>query len=405
MTQYRYTAQKMGGETYTGAAEAPDRFALYEMIRREGGKVVSVEEDSTSKKLSFAYWNAKIATVPEREKILFARNLAAMLKAGLALSRALSVIERQTRQAKFASVLAQIGSEVRRGTSFHDALAQYPHVFSRIFIAMVKAGEESGNLPGSLVTISDQMNESYTLKKKVRSAMIYPTIIIVAIIGIGAVLLTTVVPTLAETFKELGAQLPATTQFVINLSDFLVENTLLALAIAIIVIVGFMAGLRTTIGKRLSAQVAVHMPLIGPVVKEVNAARTARTLGSLLHSSVDMLAALEITTEVVQNPLFQDVLREAHEAVAKGDQLPAVFMRHENLYPPLVGEMLSVGVETGQLSEMLTRLAEIYEESVSTTTKDMSTIIEPFLMLIIGSAVGFFAVAMISPIYSLSSAI
>lgn len=401
MTQFRYTAEKPGGEIYRGASEAADRFALYEMIRREGGKIISVKEERVNDYWSFNYWNSLISTVKEQDKILFARNLSAMLTAGLALSRALSVIERQTKQAKFGSVLANIGSAVRRGTSFHEALEGYPGVFPRIFVAMVRAGEEAGDLTGALITVSDQMDQSFALKKKVKSALIYPSIIVIAIIGIGAILLTTVVPTLAQTFEELHAKLPASTQAVIDFSNFLVTHTLLAIVIVLLVAGAFFMGLRTKIGRRVAAIVYVHIPLIGNIVKEVNAARTARTLGSLLHSSVEMLSAIEITKEVVQNPLFQDVLEEARAAVERGEPLSGVFMKNEKLYPPLVGEMISVGEETGQLAEMLNRLAVIYEDNVSRTTKDMSTVIEPFLMLIIGAAVGFFAVAMITPIYQI----
>ena len=402
MVQFRYTAEKPGGEVYHGASEAPDRFELYQMIRREGGRVIEVKEENTKNIWSFSYWNAKISTVKQQDKILFARNLAAMLTAGLSLSRALSVIERQTSQPKFSSVLANVGSAVRRGSSFSVSLENYPGVFPRLFIAMTRAGEEGGDLPGALMTISDQMDQSYSLQKKVKSALIYPAIIIIAIIGIGGVLLTTVVPTLAQTFEELGAKLPATTQAVIDISNFLVTNTVLAVILALAGIGTFMWALRTKPGRRIASNVYVRIPLIGTIVKEVNAARTARTLGSLLHSSVDMLAAIEITRDVVQNPLFQDVLTEAQRAVERGEPLSRVFMASDKLYPPLVGEMISVGEETGQLAEMLTRLAIIYEDSVSRSTKDMSTVIEPFLMLLIGSAVGFFAVAMISPIYQLS---
>ena len=402
MTQFRYTAEKPGGEIYHGAAEANDRFELYQTIRREGGKVVEVKEENTSRIWSYSYWNARISTVRQQDKILFARNLSAMLTAGLSLSRALSVIERQTSQAKFSSVLANVGSAVRRGSAFSVALEVYPSVFPRIFIAMTRAGEEGGDLPGALTTISDQMDQSYSLQKKVKSALIYPAIIVIAIVGIGGILLTTVVPTLAQTFEELGAKLPTATQTVINISNFLVTNTLLAVGMLVAFIVFMMWALRTKLGRRAASMLYVRIPLIGSIVKEVNAARTARTLGSLLHSSVDMLAAIEITRDVVQNPLFQDVLSEAQRAVERGEPLSKVFMASDKLYPPLVGEMISVGEETGQLAEMLTRLALIYEDSVSRSTKDMSTVIEPFLMLLIGSAVGFFAVAMISPIYQLS---
>jgi len=387
---------------YKGIASARDRFELYEIVRREGGRIISLEEDRGKGIISLAYWNSRFSTVPQYAKILFARNLGAMLGAGLALARALAIIERQTKNARLAEVVAELSSSVRRGEALHSALAKFPHVFPKLFVAMVRAGEEGGQLSQSLTVVADQMERMYVLKKKIRGAMLYPIIIVFAIIAIGVFMMINVVPTLAQTFEEMGAELPASTQAIITVSNFLVSYTVIAISGVVLFLGGFYGFVRTQFGSRLKDFVFLHMPLIGGIVREVNAARTARTLASLLSAGVDVMTALDIVADVVQNSYFKKVIVQAKEGVGKGEPLSAAFVRSEHLYPAFVGEMMSVGEETGQLTEMMKKLAIFYEDEVDRKTKDMSTIIEPFLMLAIGGAVGFFAVAMISPIYQLS---
>jgi len=402
MTRFTYTAEKAGGDTYTGVAEAPDRFELYSIVRREGGRIVSVSEEGANNWFSIAYWNSKLTTVKEYDMILFARNLGAMLSAGLALARALAVMERQTKNPKLSYVVRQIASDVRRGATFHEALAKFPRRFSNLFVAMVRAGEEGGSLPDSLAVVADQMERMYQLKKKIRGALIYPSIIVIAIIGIGILMMVYVVPSLAQTFAEMHAELPSSTKIVIAISNFLVQYTVLAFGLAIALFALIYTGVRTPLGKRMVDLTLIWTPLIGGMVREVNAARTSRTLASLLSSGVDVLSSLEITGQVVQNSYFREVIKDAARGVGQGEPLSAVFVRREDLYPAFVGEMMAVGEETGALAEMLKRLAVFYEDEVDRKTKDMSTIIEPFLMIAIGGAVGFFAISMITPIYSLS---
>lgn len=402
MARFSYTAEKSDGEVYKGIAQARDRFELYDVVRREGGRILSVQEDSQHTFWKLSYWNSKFSSVPEYEKVLFARNLGSMLSAGLALARALAVIERETKNAKLKLIVSELSGAVRRGETLHSALEKYPRIFSKLFSAMVRAGEEGGQLPQSLTVIADQMERMYTLKKKIRGAMLYPCIIVVAILGIGAFMMVNVVPTLAQTFEEMDAELPASTRAIIATSDFLVQNTLVA-GLALVIFVGLLyAAMRTQVGSRIKDFAFLHMPLIGKIVKEVNAARTARTLSSLLSSGVDVITSLDIVRDVVQNSYFKKVISDAKDGVAKGEPMSSAFVRAEHLYPAFVGEMISVGEETGQTTEMMKKLAVFYEDEVDRKTKDMSTIIEPFLMLAIGGAVGFFAVAMISPIYQLS---
>lgn len=402
MARFTYTAQKPDGEVYNGIAVAQDRFELYNVIRREGGHLLSFQLERTNQKLSLAYWIDKITTVPVQQKILFARNLGVMLGAGLPLSRALSVMERQTKDQHLVRAIAEITTDVRHGTTLHESLAKFPKIFPRLTVAMVRAGEEGGDLSASLVVASEQMEHSSDLKKKIRGAMIYPAIILFAIFVIGILMMLYVVPTLSETFAQMGSELPIATKIVLNFSNFLVNYTVIALFIAVAAIVLTISFLRTKQGGRAKDYALLQFPLIKEMVKEINAARTSRTLSSLLSSGVGILPALDIASDVVQNSYFKEVIAEAQKGVAAGDPLSKTFSRREDLYPAFVGEMMSVGEETGQTPDMLKRLADYYEAEIDRKTKDMSTIIEPVLMLLIGAMVGFFAVSMIMPIYSIS---
>ena len=402
MAHFTYTAQKSDGETYSGTAEANDRFELYEIIRREGAHILSISENSGGGMLTLSYWNLKLAHINEYEKILFARNLGAMLSAGLALTRALAVIERQSKNIKLASVVSHVGSDVRHGDNLNTALAKFSPTFSSVFIAMVRAGEESGDLSGSLATVADQMERMYDLKKKIRGALIYPCIILIAMVGISAVMMVVVVPTLAQTFAEMHATLPLSTRIVVAISNFLKDNTIYAI-LGVFTFGALVYGiLKTKRGTRAFEFTFLHIPVIGNLVREINAARTARTLSSLLTAGVDVMTSLSITAEVVQNSYFREVINTAREGVTAGEALSTAFVKREDLYPAFVGEMMSVGEETGTTADMLKRLAVYYETEVDRKTKDMSTIVEPFLMLLIGSGVGFFAVSMITPIYQMS---
>ena len=328
-----------------------------------------------------------------------------MLGAGLTLSRALSVIERQTHNRSLKKIVTDLEDQVKKGTGFHEGLARHPKVFSKLFVAMTKAGEESGKLSDTLAIVARQMDQSYTLTKKVQGAMIYPSIILSAIVVIGALMLVYVVPTLSSTFKSLGVELPLMTRLIVNASDFMAKHVFIVFSGMAVVFASIFIFLKSKPGSKLILAVSLHIPVIGELVRETFAARAARSLASLLSSGVEMLGAIEITGEVVGENVFGAVLQTAGIRVKKGEQLSAEFADHPTLYPFFMADMISVGEETGKVAEMLSQVAQYYETDVEERTKDLSTIIEPILMLVIGVAVGIFDIAMISPIYSLSSKI
>jgi type IV pilus assembly protein PilC len=328
-----------------------------------------------------------------------------MLNAGLTVTRALSVIERQSRNPRLKGVLKKIVEKISAGGQFFEALKDHPSVFDDLFVAMVRSGEESGTLAESLKVLAIQMERSSNLKKKIKGAMMYPSIVIMVMVIIGILMMIFVMPKITAVFKGVGQELPATTKFLIAASDFMVNYTVFALGGMAFVIGSFIYFLRSKWGKISTSWIIPKLPVIGIMAKETNAARTARTLSSLLNSGVDVIQSIEITEEVVQNVFYKKILREARNRVEKGTALSEVFIERTDLYPILVGEMILVGEETGQISGMLNELAVYYEAEVERKTKDLSTIIEPLLMVFIGGGVGFFALALIAPIYSIGDSI
>ena len=406
--KFVYSGVNKDGQPVTETVDAKDRFSVYDIAREKGVVVTAVEEEkrfSWSSLLNMERVNAFISRVSTDQLVLMTRNLGAMLKAGLPLSRALSVIERQTKNPKLKLVIRDVRERVGKGEPVHEALSAHPRVFDDLYIAMVRAGGESGGMSEALQLLAIQMERASNLKKKIRGAMTYPGIVLTIMVIIGIIMMVYVMPSITETFKKMNVDLPASTEALIATSDFMAANTALSLAILLVTVFGFIYSLRTRIGKRIFHYVWLHLPVIGTMVKEVNSARTARTLSSLLSSGVDVMLALNITKEVVQNVYYKPVLDEARAAVESGQPMSSVFMKHENLYPVFVGEMLQVGEETGQVSDMMKQLADFYENEVERKTKDLSTVIEPMLMVVIGGTVGFFALAMIAPIYSISDSI
>ncbi|MHB8710273.1 MAG: type II secretion system F family protein [Minisyncoccota bacterium] len=402
--KFRAVVRKAGVPDQVRIIEAPSRFAVYDQIQKEGSVVVELEERGGKFTLP-AWLNVSIGTGVKRAEIIrLARNLSAMLGAGLSLSRALSVIERQSGNKRLKTVVTSISDAIRKGSSFHEALAAHSKVFPDVFIAMVRAGEESGSLTEALTIVGIQMERAEELVRKIKGAMIYPSIVITAIFIVGILMLTFVVPTLTNTFAELHVQLPLATRVIVAISNFMVANVTLVFAGLIALVVGGIAFVRSRTGKNVVLAGALHLPVVKELVRETYAARASRTLSSLLSSGVPVLEALAITKDVVHAGVFANVIGEAEERVKKGELLSASFAENTKLYPILMSDMLAVGEETGKVAEMLRQIAEFYEEDVAEKTKDLSTIIEPVLMLIIGTFVGIFAVAMIAPIYSLSSA-
>lgn len=399
--RFIYTAKKSTGEIYEGEREAADKFVLYKELREVGESVLKASPVSSGKGFSNIFHISFGSGVKTQEKIIFARNLGAMLEAGLAVTRALEVLEKQSSNKALKKILTAIMNDISNGKTFSDSLDGYKNVFSPLFRSMVRAGEESGMLAGSLKIIATQMDRSYTLERKVRGSLMYPGVILGVMIIIGILMLTYIVPTLTATFRDLKITLPLSTRIVVAVSDALRTQGFWVLIILAVIGYFVYVWARSPQGKKIVHYAILRLPVFGELVREVNAARTARTLSSLLTSGVAVVESVHIATDVLQNVHYKKILIQAEEEIKKGTPMSKIFIENSKLYPVFLGEMMSVGEETGKVGEMLLGVAVYYEEDIEQRTKDMSTIIEPFLMVFIGAAVGFFAISMISPMYSL----
>lgn len=404
MSHFIFKAKKISGEIYKGERDASDHYELYKLLRSQGDEVVEYKEKANGKGIHLNLTISMLSRVKTIEKINFARNLGAMLSAGLALSRALVVLEKQTKNPVFKNVISDVIQEVDKGITLADSLSKHPKVFSNLFIAMVHAGEQSGTLADSLSIVASQMDSAYTLDKRIRGALMYPAVILVAMIIIAILMFMFVIPTLLKTFTDLHVKLPATTQAVLIISNLVRDHGLVVLAVVLSVIGVISWWARKTSGKMAIHAFLLKIPVIGTLVQEVNTARTARTMSSLLSSGVDVVESVNITSRVVQNIYFQKALEKASLAIKNGELMSKTFGEYTKYYPIFFVEMMSVGEETGKTGEMLMGVAKYFEEDVNQKTKDMSTIIEPILILVIGGAVGFFAISMIQPMYSLVDA-
>ncbi len=402
---FSYNAQLKGNEIVEGTLEASDRFALARDLRSRGYVPLAIWEKSGNFTDKFKVLSDMFAKVKVSEQIIFTRNLSGMVLAGLSLSRAISVLQKQTKNPKLSAILTSMATDINSGGTFSSALSRFPDVFSNLFVSMVRAGEESGNLAGALSDIGINLEKAHALTKKIHGALIYPGIIMSAMLVIGVLMFAFVVPTLAGTFKSLGVTLPASTQLIIFLGNFFSNHLLLTFVIIIGVAFGLYALFRAKFIAKYIDFIILKIPVVSSLVKEVNTARTARTVSSLLLSGVAITRAVEITEDVVQNVYYKEVLNEAKIAIEKGDPFSKAFENHTNLYPIMMSEMIQVGEETGKLSDMLLQIALFYEEAVENKTKNLSTIIEPVLMIFIGAGVGFFAISMISPLYSILGSI
>jgi len=405
MPQYTYKVQLIAnGNEMEGVAEAADKFELARNLKGEGKLLLTAVEKSTSK-WNVDKINAFLARIDLREKILFARNLATMVQAGLPLSRALQIFLKQTQNAKFREVLGTIIEDINKGMSLSDALAKYDDVFPQVFISMVRAGEESGGLVDALNTVGGQMEKTYVLKKKVKGAMIYPAVVLTVMLAVGVLMMIYVVPGLSASFKEVGMELPLLTKIIVGISDYLQNEILLTLAYVAMAGGAFWWYQGTPFGSRSIDWASVRAPVFGRLIREYNTALVTRTLSSLISAGVDIVHVLDITRDVVGNGFYKETLDTAKENVQKGVPLSRVFIDHPEIYPIMMGDMMEVGEETGQLSGMLLKIALFYEDEVDQATENMSKLIEPLLMVVIAIFVGIFAIGMITPMYTLMTGI
>lgn len=403
MPTFNYKAKEKEGNIVEGIEVAENKFNLAELLKSRGLTVISVSlvrESKINKLYEFA--SNFLERITLSNKINFARNVGVMIGSGIALSRALEIELRQSKNKKLNFVLSDMLNTVRGGGLFSKALGDHPKIFPKFFKEMIVAGEKSGKLEESLKIVTLQLQKDYALRKKVSGAMIYPSIVFLSMIAIAVLMMVFVVPSLVATFKELNIELPISTSFIIFISNFVQKSGFLFFATLAAIAYAIFYFFKTGFGKKTLDYTFTHTPFIKDINKKFNAAMVCRTLSSLISSGVDIVESFNITKELIANHIYQKVLENASDSIKRGEAISKSFLAHDSPFPPLVGEMISVGEETGKISSMLLELAQFYESEINAATDEFSTVIEPVLMIIVGVVVGFFAISMISPMYNLT---
>lgn len=348
---------------------------------------------------------AKLSRVPLKEKLFFVQHLGVMLKAGISLSIGLKTLAKQTNHKYFNKILNEISNNVEKGATFSESLKAYDKVFGELFISMIEAGELSGKLENVLAELYVQMKKEHALISKVKGALTYPLVVCGAMGGIGIFMMVVVVPKMTDMFDDMGAELPLPTKILINVANALANHGLISLLVAVSAIVAIVRLLKTKKGKYFFDLLLLKMPVISPIVKKINLARFARNISSLLKTDIMIIKTFEITANVLGNVHYKAALLEMSQKIKKGGKISEVINGYPKLFTPVVAQMVAVGEETGELDSILVELAEFYEEEVDEVMNNLPSIIEPLLILALGGATGAMAVAIIMPMYSLSSAI
>jgi type IV pilus assembly protein PilC len=407
MPKYRYTAIDASGAQKSGRIEASStdeanakisqQGLMVSSIKEEGAKAGSVIAAKKSKGLNFG----KVVT--SENLAIFTRQVATLLQAGLPLLRSLEVMIRQEKNPRFREVITGLADNVRSGNNFSDGLQQYPKVFDRLYVNMVKAGEAGGVLDVVLSRLARFMEKTVKTNKKIKSAMVYPAVVISVAIVIVALLLAFVVPSFQGIFKDMlkGAKLPGLTQAVINISNLIKPTSIVNFGIKIgvlaAIIIGFRIAIKSTVVRRMMDRVVLRIPKVGDFARKANIARFTRTFGTLMSSGVPILQALTITRDIIENSVVANALTKVHDRVRDGEPLAAP-LEQQKIFPTMVTSMIDVGEETGELPEMLNRIADNYDEDLDNAVASLTSIIEPVMIVVLALIVGTIVIALFLPI-------
>jgi type IV pilus assembly protein PilC len=401
MANFAYSAVSSDGHQISGVVTAPNREAALASIKNQGAKPLMVKESKTagSDKLGFLTKRVKL-----RDLVIFTRELSTMISAGVPLPRGLNTLADQSENKYFQEVINSVNHDVEAGSTLADSLAKFPNVFNDVYINMVRAGEAGGILDDILKRLATQVEKESSMRKKIHSAMAYPTVILVVTIIAFFGIMLFVLPKIGKIIKDLGgpnATLPVYSQMMLNASGFMQKNFILIIVIAVGGSVLFRRYIKTEKGKYNWHLFVLKLPIFGKIIAKIAVARFARTFASLMTAGVSVLDALEVTGKAVGNKVIQKEIEKIAEAVKNGQPLGKQLLAAD-YFPPIVGQMMTVGEETGKIGEILIKVADFYDEEVDTVIDSLASIIEPLMIVVLGSLVGLIAASVMGPIASLS---
>lgn len=392
------------GERVTGLREAASHAMLGQDLLSEGLLLTRFEERA-QRLPGVTLLSTLVARVPVLEKMLFARYFALMLRAGLDVKRSLSALQEQTRNKAMKAAIESVYQGVERGQTVADSMTAFPNAFSSLFVGFVRVGETTGKLQETLEILANQLHKEYDLRRAVRGGMLYPAVILMALVAVATAMMIFVVPKLVDVFEGFKVDLPFTTRLLIAISGFFQHYWYVVVGLVIVLVAGTWALLKVRSVHASVMHSLLYLPIIGPIMQKVNLARFARSLSSLLESGVPFVQALDILGTNTPHPSYARIFLAARDHVKSGKTLSDFLADWRRLFPPLVVNIAKVGEETGELGSVLKEVALFYESEVDQTMKNLTSIMEPVLMIVIGVAVGALAISVISPIYGLVNVI
>jgi len=401
MPVFKYMGKNRAGSAVKGEIEAADLNAASSLLRRQG--ISGVDLSAKSKELTFKIPGMQ-PKVSEKDLVTFTRQFATMIDAGLPLVQCLEILGSQSDNKTFAAVINKVRTDVEGGATFAEALRKHPKTYPELYVNMVAAGEAGGILDTILNRLAAYIEKSMALKKKVKSAMVYPSVVVTVAVGVVVLMLLFVIPTFEKMFKDFGGTLPAITQSVIDMSKFLQSYWWLLLGGMIGFWVALKRYLATKGGERQFDGMALKLPVVGMIVRKVGVAKFTRTLGTLIASGVPILDGLDIVARTAGNKIIEEAILKTRQAISEGKTI-AEPLAQTKVFPPMVVQMIGVGESAGALDTMLNKIADFYDDEVDTAVGALSSMLEPFIMVFLGFALGYIVIAMYLPIFKLASTI
>lgn len=398
MEIFEYTARDREGKKIKGKIESPSKKRAAALLRERNLVIISLVPQKTD--LGFVYQLKKLQKVGEKDKATFTRLLATMLSTGLTITDALENLAFQTENPRFKETISEMLRDIEGGASLSAAFSRHGDIFDEIYISLVKTGEAAGTLDKTLKRLAESLEKEKEFKGKIRGALLYPAIVSMAMIGVGILMMVVVVPKISVVYEEAGAILPLPTLLMISLSKFITTRWYFLLGGIFFVYLFFQSLKKTEQGKIVLGNLAFKIPVFGELNKQAALTSFVRTLGVLLESGLSILEALRLTSKTIGENVYKLILEEAAVQVEKGFPLSAILKSREE-FPSIIGQMIAVGEETGTLDEVLGRLSSYFEGETETKIKNLTTALEPLIIVVMGAAVAGLAVAVLMPIFNL----
>jgi type IV pilus assembly protein PilC len=394
MPEYEYKGKTLAGTQVTGVLKAKNQQDLERILRRNRILTTTVRRKPSQIAIKFG------TGIRRQDISRFTRQFATMIGSGLPMIQCLEILAAQVESKEMRKVIISVKDSVQGGSTLADALARHPKVFDQLYTNMVEAGEMGGALDVILVRLATYREKADGLIRKVKGAMMYPSVIVVVATGVTIAMLTFIVPVFAKMFAGLGSELPAPTLAVLAISGFLKSSFYFIIIGLVALIVGFKLYVRTPSGRLNVDKVKINLPLIGTLIRKSAISRFSRTLGTLLSSGVSILEALEITAKTAGNRVVHDAIRRSVVSIAEGDTITSP-LKESGVFPPMVTQMISVGEKTGGLDDMLNKIADFYDEEVDAAVAALTSIIEPVIIVIMGAVIGGILIAMYLPMFDI----